>query len=173
MSYSVNEIANLAQKAARGAGFPPAQADLFGRAAAQHLGAGGAPGDLTEALADPADSPILRLPLLLDDIQRVLPLAGPDLILSLQPGDTGLVKSYVCLLPLRLSACEVMQNADGPPRVSLSIAPGRRTTQSAPLRIEAPWSIVDMLNKLAAETYVPATDDSRAAGAGAGNIDND
>lgn len=50
MTYSVNEIEGLAQKAARGIGVHPAQAMHFGRAVAHHLAAGRDPSLLEDAL---------------------------------------------------------------------------------------------------------------------------
>ncbi len=172
MSYSANEISGIAQKAARGAGFPPAQADLFGRAAAQHLGAGGPPEALTEALANPQDSPILRLPMLLEDIQRALAASGPEITLTLQPGDEGLAETYARLLPLVYSTCSV-EIVEGLPRITLELGPDGATPPPPPPRIPAPDPLMETLGKMAARTYVPASDASRSAGAGAGDIDND
>lgn len=172
MTYSANEIAGLCQKAARGAGFPPAQAETFGRAAAVHLGTGGAPEALTDALRTPSDSPILRLPLLMDDILRGLTLAGPTITLTLQPGDEALAPAYARLLQIKLTDCQVSRIADGLPRLTVSGDPATRVRLTLPPRINAPTGLIDKLTRLAAATYVPATAASRA-GAGAGNIDND
>lgn len=173
MSYSANEVSSLAQKAARGAGFPPGQAETFGRAAARHLASGGEADALTRALADPADSPILRLPLLLDDILRALEATGPTITLTLQPGDEALAESYARLLPLRYTRCTVTREDDGLPRLTLTADPGAAERPLLPPRIPAPADLVDALGLLAAQTYVPASDASRSAGAGAGDIDND
>lgn len=173
MSFSANEIASLAQKAARGAGFPPAQADLFGRATVQHLTDGRPPEALTDALADVTNSPILRLPLLIEDILRVLPLAGPEITLTLQPGDEALIETYVRLLPVRLRSCTVLRDASGQLRLALNGTLRKPQRRPAPARIEAPQPLLDTLSRYAAQTYVPASEASRSAGAGAGNIDND
>lgn len=172
MSYSANEISGLAQKAARGAGFPPAQAELFGRAAALHLGTGGPPEALTAALLDPQNSPILRLPLLLDDIRRALDATGPDISLTLQPGDEGLVESYARLLPIAYSTCKT-QTREGLPRLLLTRGRDGQSAATLPPRIPAPDPLVYELGQLAAQTYVAASESSRSAGAGAGDIDND
>ncbi|MGP6088246.1 DUF3726 domain-containing protein [Antarctobacter jejuensis] len=172
MSYSANEITALAQKAARGAGFPPGQAELFGRAAARHLGTGGAPEALTDALANPQDSPILRLPLMLDDIPRALKATGPDICLTLQPGDEGLAESYAQLLPVAYDSCTVRM-VEGLPRIALTQAPDGTAPAALPPRIPASDPLVAALTALAARTYVPASEASRSAGAGAGDIDND
>lgn len=172
MSYSANEIAGLSQKAARGAGFPPGQAEIFGRAAAVHLGSGGAPEALTAALARPGDSPILRLPLMMDDILRGLALAGPTITLTLQKGDEALAPAYARLLQIRLSECRIAAKGDGLPQISLTGDPSTRQKLALPPRISASTELIDKLTRLAAATYVPASAASRA-GAGAGNIDND
>ncbi|WP_300435971.1 hypothetical protein [uncultured Mameliella sp.] len=173
MSYSANEIAALAQKAARGAGFPPQQAQVFGAATVQFLAGGGEAQALLDALADPADSPILRLPLLVEDIQRAVGLAGPQITLTLQPGDEALAPAYARLAAVPITRTEVGQSEDGLPQLCLETDPNRDRAAPLPPRIEASAPLVDHLSILAARTYVPASDSSRSAGAGAGDIDND
>ncbi|MFZ7090335.1 hypothetical protein [Primorskyibacter sp. 2E233] len=173
MSRSANEIMGLAQKAARGAGFPPQQAERFGRAAAAHLAANRNPEDLVQALRDPADSPVLRLPLLMDDVLRALSLTGPNVDLTLHPEDVSLASAYARLLPIRVTDCTIVQDEDRQPRLHVSAdlqTPGKT---SFPARIEAPEDLIAQLSRLAAKTYVPASEASRSAGAGAGDIDND
>lgn len=60
MSFSINEIQNLASKAARGAGAPPAQAARFGRAVVYHVRAGRAERDILDAIDALPHGPILR-----------------------------------------------------------------------------------------------------------------
>jgi hypothetical protein len=174
MTHSATEIMALAQKAARGAGFPADQAEKFGRAAALHLGAGRDPGPLVEALANPEDSPILRLPLLMDDVLRAVALAGPEVALSLHPGDEGLALSYARWLPMRLVHCGLRPAEDGAQaRLEITADASVPARPSLPPRIPVPQDLFDLFTRLAAKTYVPASDASRAAGAGAGDIDND
>ena len=173
MTRSVNEIESLARKAATGAGFPPAQAESFGRAAVLHLASGGAAEALTDALGDPADSPILRLPLLVEDLWRALALAGPEVALSLQPGDESLAPAYARLLPVALRAVRVVRQPDGPARIEITAIPDKRHRPDLPARIEAPDALVERLTRLAERTYGSATENSRTSGAGAGNIDTD
>ncbi|WGW03686.1 hypothetical protein [Tropicibacter oceani] len=175
MTRSANEIMGLAQKAASGAGFPPEQAARFGQAAVAYLAAGQPPDALLTALRDPADSPLLRLPLLMDDVLRALSLTGPEVELTLHPGDEALATAYARLLPLRMTACTVVE-ADGEAgQARLRVAADTDTPARLrfPPRIEAPQSLIEALGQLAARTYVPASEASRLAGAGAGNIDND
>ena len=170
---SANEVSGLAQKAARGAGFPPAQAETFGRAVAVHLGAGRAAGPVQAALANPDDSAILRLPLLLDDVLRAMALTGGEVALPLHPGDEALALSYARLLPLRLSDCRVEHREEAQSRLVLSGDPDVPARPALPPRIDIPEDLRVFLSDLAARTYVPASEASRMAGAGAGNIDND
>ena len=169
MSRSVNEIEVLARKAASGAGFPPAQADSFGRAAAWHLALDGDSGALTEALADRNDSPVLRLHLLPEDIRRALDLSGPDVVLSLQTGDEALAPAYARLAGVTILTCEVLEQGSIP-RLHLSTTDG--ANRSLPGRLTLDMETYRTLADLAARTLVPASDASRA-GAGAGDIDND
>lgn len=173
MSYSANEIAALAQRAARGAGFPPHQAQVFGAAAVQFLAGGGEPQVLLDALSDPGDSPILRLPLLVEDIRRAVDLAGPRITLTLQSGDEALAPAYARLAGLHIAHAELGQSEDGLPRLLLETDPDRDGAATLPPRIAVEPPLVDRLSSLAARTYVPASDSSRSAGAGAGDIDND
>jgi hypothetical protein len=66
MTYSVNEVQMLAQKAARGAGAHPAQAAHFGRAVVCHLAAGREASDLSAALEALPGGPVQTLPFLPD-----------------------------------------------------------------------------------------------------------
>ena len=173
MSFSATEVMALAQKAARGAGFPPAQAEAFGRAAVIHLGAD-RPGDaLRAALADPKDSPILRLPLLMDDVFRAAASLPEPIELSLQTGDEALAPAYIRTLPIRIVSCKVQPGTDGPARLVIEADPSTPAKPSLPPRIALPDDLAAELSALAQKTYVPATEESRRKGAGAGLTDND
>lgn len=173
MTRSANEIEGLARKAALGAGFPAGQAEAFGRAAVLHLAEGGDAQALSDALADPSDSPILRLPLLVEDMLRALMLAGPEIDLTLQPGDERLAPAYARLMPVDLKRIEVATPEEGPARIEIVADPARLVKPQLPPRIAAPDALIRELTRLASRTLVPASEASRAAGAGAGNIDND
>ena len=172
MSFSVNEIENLARKAAVGAGFPPEQARRFGRVAAIHLAHGGSEAPLLAALRDPADSPILRLPLLVDDVLRASEAMGDDLVLSMHPGDAALAPAYVATLPRVLKSCGVDTSGDQP-RISLTLGAPRGADADMPDRITLGDDARRHLQRLARNTEVPATEASRLRGAGAGVIDRD
>lgn len=173
VSRSVNEIMTMAQKAARGAGFPPHQADRFGRAAAVHLAAGRGPEDLSRALANSEDSPILRLPLLMDDMLRAIDRLGEDVELTLHPGDEPLAPAYAGLLPIRVKECGVLELEDSQNRLRVVADPNMPGKPAFPPRIHAPDAFIAELAALAEKTLVPESEASRAAGAGAGDIDND
>lgn len=121
---STQSIVDLAVRAASGAGFSATQADQFGHATAFFLAQGGAYQELRDALRDTGDSPVLRLPLLLDYIQRAISLAGPDVELTLHPGDETLAPAYACLLPMQLIECRVIRPEIGQSRLALRTNPG-------------------------------------------------
>lgn len=173
MSYSINEIQTLAQKAAMGAGFPCAQAETFGKAAVAHLIEGGAPEVLLGALSKPHDSPILRLHLLMDDVLRAVRAMGGDVSLSLHQEDGALAKAYVRTLPIRVSNVTIEDREDATSKLHLSTEPGSHVELEIPARLTIPNDFGDTLRTLAARTYVPSSDASRLAGAGAGLTDND
>jgi len=135
MSYSVNEIQMLAQKAARGGGAYAAQAAHFGLAAVTHLAAGRAPDALTEALTEA----LLELP---DGPIQTLPF-------QVTPPSGALGETYALL----------------------RLPPEERT--ALPERLEVPEALFSLMQRLAQETYVPSSEASRVAGAGAGLSDND
>lgn len=162
MKLSVNEVTTLAAKAARGVGAPPAQADDFGRAAAQHLGAGRALEDLRSALDNVPNGPIILFPLAL------LALA--------ERAEDGRAQGWVDALnlpELLHSYVEVMGCAafcDGR-KVTLDLnAPAPRRPAH---RIEIPEALAADWSALAARLLVPETEASRTRGAGAGITDND
>ncbi|MCC1491951.1 hypothetical protein [Cognatishimia sp. F0-27] len=159
----------LSERAARGAGFPPAQAALFGRAVVMHMAHGGPEDALLEALATPKDSPILRLPLVLDDLMRILSQMPEGGALTLLGRDTRLALAYARLAPVTLSL-DIATRADG--THSLVFAPGDTPADPPPAGLDPSADLVRALSKLASKTYVPASVGGRH-GAGAGNIDND
>ncbi|MCV3272921.1 hypothetical protein [Roseobacter sinensis] len=165
MSWSRAEVQALAGKAARGAGAPPGQAALFGAAAALHLGQGRGAEALAEALEDLPDGPVMALPLVL---QEVLPAAHEGRGAAFGwTGDADLARSYLETLPYDCRV-EVLE----PDRLKVQFT--ERSGQSAPLRrIAGCAPLLQHMTTLAARTFVPESDASRAGGAGAGVSDND
>jgi len=161
MNLSANQIIATTLKAARGAGFPMAQAEGFATAAAQHLIEGRDEADISQALIHTDDSPIYTLPMVLDEVC----LTGSQSIKDAKLSD--LIASYVETAPFQAQCVRagrtvlIKHISDKPP-----------TTATAP-RVAMSPTLWAHLNKLAAKTYVPASEASRIAGAGAGLTDND
>jgi hypothetical protein len=161
MNLSANQIVATTLKAARGAGFPMAQAECFAAATAQHLIQNRSEDDLSQALIHTDDSPILSLPALLDEVC----VSGSQTLQN--PNLPSLVQSYVETAAFEAQCIRAGQTilikhlSDRPPLIT----PVARVEMSPTL-----WA---HLNKLAAKTYVPASEASRISGAGAGLSDND
>ncbi len=165
MSWSANEVQALATKAARGGGAPAGQAATFGRASVCHLIGGGAPDDLTDALNALPDGPILDLPLAL---AVLLEQAANDKVKGHIPCQTPLLaQSYVKTMPF---AHQTKMTGAGVDVVFQLDTPAPR---GALKRLDVPQDLVTLMTTLAARTFVPESDASRLAGAGAGLTDND
>ncbi|SDY72487.1 hypothetical protein [Citreimonas salinaria] len=163
MTWSSEDFAGLAERAAKGAGFPEESARTFGRAAAVHLARGGRPDAIAEALRDPADSPILRLPLLMRDVMRAAKIAGPSVALSVLPADRALAPDYAELLPVALRDVTVMDaSAGGPARLSAIVTEEPPTDSAALPALEVPESLVETLDRLA-NRALPAAEAARDA----------
>lgn len=166
MSWSRAEVLALATKAARGGGAPPAQAALFGRVVAIHLGQGRDAAALKHALDALPGGAILRMPLLL---QRLAARGTAQLSLEMPTGgQPALLQSYLETLPNLTRVVAVHTDI-------LEVA--LETTASAPSpklsRIEGCEALLAHMTDLAARTFVPDSETSRQAGAGAGLTDND
>ncbi|MEM9637300.1 MAG: hypothetical protein AAGA94_06605, partial [Pseudomonadota bacterium] len=158
----------LATKAARGAGAPAAQAALFGEAAALHLGQGRAAADLAQALDYLPGGPIMEFPL---QLQSLLLSAEETPTCTVEMATAGLptlAQSYLETLP---HGCRVNAMSEISLSVTLDLtAPAR----SLPLvRAAECDGLMARMTELAARTFVPESDASRRAGAGAGLTDND
>ncbi|AXI45677.1 hypothetical protein C1J03_06275 [Sulfitobacter sp. SK012] len=160
MIRSLNEVAALAGKAARGAGAPAAQATRFGQAAVQHLCAGRDPQALTRALAALPGGPILDLPLALMQQAEAQVVEGG---FETKGWDT-LARSYVAALPFAATLNE---------KNLLWIDLNTPAKRSPVARCDLPEDLCADWQALAAKTLVPETDASRLGGAGAGLLDND
>ncbi len=100
MKNATADLQSLAERAAQSVGFTQAQAETFGRATVRHVAEERDCAAVLEALRDPADSPILRLPLILDDLMLACAALGGTAELTLQPDDADLAQSYAELLPV-------------------------------------------------------------------------
>lgn len=163
MKVSANEVITLAARATRGAGAPPAQAAMFGRAAMFHLAAARSEDDLTAALEAFPQGPILTLPLvfigILTEDCSDTPLP-PDVA-------TELLQSYAEAQPFLTTL-----HPEGP-QMQITVARKSPSPGPAIARITISEDLFTFLNHLAARILVPESEASRIAGAGAGLTDND
>lgn len=171
--WAQNEVGAMVAKAARGAGFPVGQAEDLGRVAVYLAASGGdcrlisaalqeepAPVDVnwgTEAISVNAGPAILIGPIVCDAFalgctRAKLADAEQVLLICAYLAQAGIAAT--------VQGAEVMRDAQG-------LEPGA----PGPVEIaDEDWAI---WADLAARTYVPESDASRAAGAGAGLTDND
>jgi len=166
MNMSWTEVQALGVKAASGAGVPPAQSLAFGAMMARHLADGGAEAPLARALDAPD-----RIVTLAHRIETIVENASirarPIDVSEADAGTRSLLVSWLAGLPCQSDL--TVTGADV--RVALSLtAPSTRTR---PERIALSDALKEQLEALAAKTYVPDSDASRAGGAGAGLMDLD
>jgi len=171
--WSLNEVAGMVQKAARGAGLPTGQAEDLGRVAAYLAGTGGRIAPVTAALQEP----ICKVDVTWTDSgvhinQGPAALIGPIARDAFAMGHTTAVLADVSHAPL--VAAFLAENGIALKWDKKRVSPSDTTVLKAtckPVHIPpADWAI---WAELAAKTYVPETEASRLAGAGAGLTDND
>jgi hypothetical protein len=154
MSRSVAEVTALAGRAALGSGALPAQAQAFGSAAAMHMLNGRDAEALRSALALLPAGPIRDIPLRLLDAQ-----ATPEVPVAIAWASLGtLVESYADGLSYLLVI--------DPEASTITACTGCSHVPSAG-RITGYDALLADLEALAARTYVPESEASRAQGAGA------
>lgn len=166
MICSANEVMNLAARAARGSGIPPAQAMAFGRAVVCHLAKGRDAGTLQSALASAPKGAILTIPLALS---RFVETAQGNSVTGQIPlsADADLMLSYAQTQPFAVMA-DVQEN-----RLRLKMTLTAPNTFSPGPRIILPDDLAEYMQSLAARVLVPESEASRLSGAGAGLTDND
>ncbi|WP_299724330.1 hypothetical protein [uncultured Tateyamaria sp.] len=163
---SWTEIQALAVKAATGAEVPPAQALAFGSMLARHLADGGSEAPLSQALDTPAT--ILALAHQVERMIETASVSGRVVGMREQdPGRRAMLISWLASLPCQ---AEITANADEVCATLSLSAPGLR---ARPARISIGSALFEQMQTLAARTYVPDSDASRAGGAGAGLMDLD
>lgn len=168
MSWSQAEISALATKAARGAGAPPEQAARFGQAAAAHLAQGRAASEIDQALRALPEGPILRFGRDIDRV-KMAALAMADTCVDVRVDDcAALFDSYLSALPF-----EVKTTAIEPDHIRVVTGNDRGAACKPVGRISGCDRLIARMSDLAARTFVPESDASRRAGAGAGLTDND
>lgn len=170
---ALNEIESMAQKAARGAGIPLGQAEDLGRVAVYLAGTGGKVQAITRALEE------TQTPAHVDWGEGEVTvrsgsaaLLGPIIRDAFAMGyDTAILAdlSHTLLVGAFLAQSGVALRWDGRKltRSDTSVLEPRCKPVSIPASDWAVWCA------FAAKTYVPETESSRLAGAGAGLTDND
>lgn len=170
---ALNEVGGMVLKAARGAGIPLGQAEDLGRVATYLAGTGGKVSAITKALQE-AQSPAHvawdqdRLVVHAGNAALIAPIVRDAFAMGY---DTAQISdlAHAPLIGAFLAESGVALRWDGPEltRSDTTVLP----LKCAPVTIPAEdWAI---WNDLAAKTYVPETETSRLAGAGAGLTDND
>lgn len=156
----------LAAKAARGAGAPPAQAAEFGRAVVCHLIAARDVAEVWAALKAVPNGPILTFPLA---FSRIAQNANDGQAAGVLSCGTmrELAQSYADAQPFAQISEPVPEGL----LVTLNLTePAKRRPVK---RVDLPQDLAAWMNELAARTFVPESEASRLAGAGAGLTDND
>lgn len=164
MSWS--EVQALGVKAASGAGVPPAQALAFGAMLARHVADEGPQGAVEAALSDPD-----RIVALAHRVETIVEAASvtskPVNATEEDAGTRSMLISWLAGLPCKSE----LDIAGASLRISLSLS--EPSTRGRPERLHLNASLTAQLNMLAAKTYVPDSDQSRAGGAGAGLMELD
>lgn len=165
-THSWTEVQALGIKAASGAGVPPAQALAFGAMLVRHLADGGAEGPLAAALETPQT--IISLAL---RIERVVEAASlgvtPISVIEDNPGQRAMLISWLFALPCHADV-RIQGNA-----IEASLMLAAPSQRGRPDRVPLGPTLETQLQTLAAKTYVPDSDASRNAGAGAGQMELD
>jgi len=188
MSYSLNELASLCRKAARGAGYSWGMAEEAGRAArwleAQgYLGAKALAGLLEATDGTPPTAPnissIWHAAQPLCPITTGAALVDHSFLLTDGPIQLGPTRYPLLLLPFAdaIGAVDLKWNGDlgttETAQVTIRKTTTAKTSQPSYSRSNLTPDLYARLSHYAARTYAPATDASRLAGAGAGLSDND
>lgn len=178
MKRSLNELCGMVLKAARGAGVPLGHCEDLA-AVAGYLAATDAVAleCLRDALAGPFDGVLgqsadgqLRI------TQGAVVMVGPYCVDGFQAGCTQ-IQIDNCPEPRLIFAyCAaaglgVSHEFDGDTLILTRVDEAPAVPAAAPVTVAQ--SLWEYLNGLASKTYVPATEASRLAGAGAGLTDND
>lgn len=163
---SWTEVQALGVKAASGAGVPPAQALAFGAMLARHVADQGPQGVIETALNDPG-----RIVALAHRVETIVEAASVtsksvDAIED-DAGTRAMLISWLAGLPCKAE----LDVAGSKVRINLSLT--EPNTRGRPERLVLNPGLADRLNMLAAKTYVPDSDMSRAGGAGAGQMELD
>ncbi|MFT7105611.1 MAG: hypothetical protein ACJAVT_000125 [Yoonia sp.] len=173
LMLALNEVGGMVQKAARGAGIPLGQAEDLGRVAVYMAGADGDISAVTAALKEkPANVDICWNSDAVTVASGHVALVGPIIRDAFAMGyDTAVLAdlNHAPLVGAFLAESGVALRSDG--RVLTRSDATVLGPRCKPVEIPAAdWAI---WGDYAAKTYVPETEASRLAGAGAGLTDND
>lgn len=171
--WSLNEVAGLVQKAARGAGVPLGQAEDLARTAFYLAGIGSDLHPITLALQEPMPPVDIRW-----DNRTMTVISGPVVLVGPIVRDAFAMGYETATLADMAHAPLVAAYlaADGVAQAWAGLTISRSETEILPVKykhVSVPDSDWAIWNALAARTYVPESDASRLAGAGAGLTDND
>lgn len=158
---SWTELHALAVKAALGAGVPPSQALGFGAMLPRHLADGGSETPLAAALQAP--DAIVSLAHQIEIMIEAASLS-PRLVSAKNPdaGQRTLLISWLTSLPCQ---AKVLATSEG---VQACLSLHAPSCRERPARIVISHDLFAQLEALAARTYVPDSETSRASGAGVG-----
>ncbi len=160
---SWSETQALAERAALGAGVPFAQAARFGAAVARHLSEGRGPEMVAAALSQPSE--IVALSLAVEEAVEAASRKQVPHVIVQKPA--VLVASFLQSLPCDV---ELAPHADG---LSATVRLDAQQKRARAARIDVPDALWSQMEVLAARTYVPESEASRARGAGAGLMELD
>ncbi len=173
MMRALSEVGAIVHKAALGAGIPVGQADDLARTAVHMAGHREALKPIVDALIEPQEAVDVAW-----GSDRLVIKAGHAAMTAPIVKDgfaTGVRKVRLCrpshlsLVIAMLAEAGVQVQADG----TLIEKIGFATPDPVMGPVDVPAEIWNAFATLAAKTYVPASDTSRAGGAGAGLTDND
>ena len=157
MTRSWNETQSLAERAARGAGVPFAQAARFAVGVTRHLSEGRRTGPIAAALDNPEIIHDLTI-----EVERIIEAASVSG--SVWQGTSGspeLLQSVIESLPC---ASAVTVSGD---QVHAHLVLSQPPSRARPARVKVPEKLHAQMNNLAQLTYVPDSAESRSTGAGA------
>lgn len=170
---ALNEIAGLVQKAARGAGFPVGQAEDLGRVAVFLAGTGGSVAPVTAALLEPvSEVDVSWHDESIEVIQGPAALIGPIVCDAFAMGFSSAVLADTA--HAALVGAFLAQSGVAPEWAGNTVTASDNTILKPACKpVAIPRDDWQIWQDLAAKTYVPETENSRRAGAGAGLTDND
>lgn len=174
MNRSQNEIAGMVQKAARGAGAPPGQAEDLARVAVYLVQTGQGLECVADALAEQVglidvqwDSDCIKVKS--GSAIMVAPVVRDAFLTGVKSARLDNPK-HIAMIRATLAEAGIKAAGEDGDLTRSNDAPAQATV-SGPVHI--PDKLWAVLVDFAAKTYVPETDSSRISGAGAGLTDND